>query len=636
MKRFDLRPLIGRYSAIQLIGWIASLFLPLVLYAALLYFPLPAKYGLLLRYDVKVTLLLAALAACLVFYPKGRLGTMLGLGLALVLFALPLSGLWASGVSEANIVGGLLPWMDASGFYRDAQRLLDGGLLSTFSARRPLFTGLLAFLLGLAQRNLQAGLAILVLINAVACYLLARQIQRTHGTLAGAATFILMFVFYRRFIGTALTENLGVALGCLGFALLWRGGWKGKLWDTLLGLLLLTLALAARAGAFFVLPLLVLAIGWILRGAKRYSTRIALLALAAVGLGFLLNMLLFLTLASPNSVPFSNFAYVAYDMAVGGKGWTQVRIDHPEVNNLVEPEVTSKIMQLALEEIRRNPANLVSGVLKAYRVFLATNKNSIFGFFGGDKQSVALVGRILLLILSALGLGFSLFKRKEPGYLLLVMGAGGILLSVPFVPPWEADSMRAYAATMPFLAALPAVGIYFILSKIKPFNLLVAPRAILNPDGLVILSSFMVVLVLVGPLVTKILSRPAPFKPITCPAGSEPIYARLSTGSVVHIVDDGTAGQTWLPEIRFSDFETNLHDFQYSEVVGELKSVVAPVTLANVMNLQGGDTAWLVVNTTLIPPDPRILGMCGKWSNGPGKAYHFFYAASVQEVSENR
>jgi hypothetical protein len=628
--------LINRYSAIQFAGWAVSLLLPLALYAAFVYFPLPAKYGLLLRYDAKVTLLLAAVAACLAFSPKGRLGTMLGLGLVLILFALPLSGLWARGVSEANIVSGLLPWMDASAFYRDAQRLLEGGLLSSFSARRPLFTGLLAFLLGLAQRNLQAGLAILVLINAVACYLLARQIQRTHGTLAGAATFILMFVFYRRFIGTALTENLGVALGCLGFALLWRGGWKGKLWDMLPGLLLLTLALAARAGAFFVLPLLVVATGWILRGAKRYSTRIALLALAAVGLGFLLNMLLFLTLASPNSVPFSNFPYVVYDMAVGGKGWTQVRVDHPEVNNLVEPEVSRKIMQLALDEIRRNPANLVSGVLKAYRVFLATNKNSIFGFFGGDKQSVALVGRILLLILSALGLGFSLFKRKEPGYLLLVMGAGGILLSVPFVPPWEADSMRAYAATMPFLAALPAVAVYFFISKVKPLTFLVAPRQIAGSDGLLILGSFMAILVIIGPVVTKMSGHPAQFGQITCPVGSEPIYARLSTGSVVHIVDDGTARQTWLPAIRFSDFETNIHDFGYSEVAGELNSLTLPATLANVMNLQDGDTAWLVVNTTLIPPTPRILVMCGKWSDGPGKAYHFFYAASVQEVSHNR
>jgi hypothetical protein len=196
--------------------------------------------------------------------------------------------------------------------------------------------------------------------------------------------------------------------------------------------------------------------------------------------------------------------------------------------------------------------------------------------------------------------------------------------------------MRAYAACMPFLAALPAVAVYFFIAKIKPLTFLVTPRQITGSDGLLILGSFMAILVIIGPVVTKMSGHPAQFGQITCPAGSEPIYTRLSTGSVVHIVDDGTAGQTWLPELRFSDFETNIHDFMYSEVASELKSVVAPVTLANVMNLQDGDTVWLVVNTTLIPPAPRILGICGKWSDGPGKAYHFFYADSVQEVSQNR
>ena len=165
---------------------------------------------------------------------------------------------------------------------------------------------------------------------------------------------MFMFIYYRRFIGTALTENLGVAMGCLGLALLWRGAWQKKHWDFLTGVLMLSLGLNARAGAFLVLPLLVLAAGWILRGVKRYSARMALLALVAVGLGFLLNMLLFRTLASSNSVPFSNFAYVAYDMAVGGKGWTRVRVDHPEVKDMVEPELSRKIMQLALDEIKQS------------------------------------------------------------------------------------------------------------------------------------------------------------------------------------------------------------------------------------------------------------------------------------------
>jgi len=448
--------------------------------------------------------------------------------------------------------------------------------------------------------------------------------------------FMLMFIYYRRFIGTALTENLGVAMGCLGFALLWRGAWQKKHWDFFAGILLLCLSLNARAGAFLVLPLLVFAAGWILRGVKRYSARMTLLALAAVGLGFLLNMLLFSTLASSNSVPFSNFSYVAYDMAVGGKGWMKVRVDHPEVNDLVEPELSRKIMQLALDEIKRKPANLAAGVFKAYRVFLSTENSGIFGFFGGVQITPTLFGRILLLLLAGLGLGFSLYMIKEPGYLLLVLGLAGILLSVPFLPPWTADRMRAYAATMSFLAMLPALGVYWIVSRFKLFTFLVTPHIIAGPDGLRLASIFLVGLVILGPLVTKMLARPAQFTEITCSAGSEAVYMRLPTGSVVNIVKDEAVSQNWMPEVRLSDFNKGIHDFAYYDVASELKSIAAPVTIANVMNLQDGNTLWVVVNTSLIPPASGILGICGKRSVGPGKEYHFFYADSVQEVSQNR
>jgi hypothetical protein len=48
---------------------------------------------------------------------------------------------------------------------------------------------------------------------------------------------------------------------------------------------------------------------------------------------------------------------------------------------------------------------------------------------------------------------------------LQVAAWAGILLSVPFVPPWDADNMRAYAATLPFIAALPMLGLSYWRSK---------------------------------------------------------------------------------------------------------------------------------------------------------------------------
>ena len=50
---------------------------------------------------------------------------------------------------------------------------------------------------------------------------------------------------------------------------------------------------------------------------------------------------------------------------------------------------------------------------------------------------------------------------------VLVCGAAGIALSLPFAPPWDSDSMRAYAATIPFFAAFCACGTSVICKAMR-------------------------------------------------------------------------------------------------------------------------------------------------------------------------
>jgi hypothetical protein len=45
--------------------------------------------------------------------------------LTLILFALPISALWNSGISDGFIIGGLLPTGDAGGYYWEARRCLN-------------------------------------------------------------------------------------------------------------------------------------------------------------------------------------------------------------------------------------------------------------------------------------------------------------------------------------------------------------------------------------------------------------------------------------------------------------------------------------------------------------------------------
>ena len=172
-----------------------SLMIPILLYAAVLIIDVPKEIGIVSRYGFTTVVI----AIAVVLYPAYRLsgwtGTLASLSLTLILFALPLSGLWNNAVSAEFTIGGLLPWSDASGYYWDARRLLEGDTLSEFSSRRPLFPAMLAVLLGLTQQNLQVTVAILVAISAISCFFAAREVQRSHGVAAGLLVITILFLF---------------------------------------------------------------------------------------------------------------------------------------------------------------------------------------------------------------------------------------------------------------------------------------------------------------------------------------------------------------------------------------------------------------------------------------------------------
>jgi hypothetical protein len=616
------------------LGGILAVAASVLLFGVVLAIPLPQGLGLSLRYDFTVIVIPIALLIFLAFLPGGWKGALLGLGLLLFLLALVLSGLWASGVSEPSILGGLMPFSDAAGYYSDARRLLEGQLFSSFSSRRPLFAGMLSALLGLTGRNLQLTLAVLVAITAISIYLLAREVQSTHGILAATLVTVVLFLYYRRFSGTTLTENLGLSAGALGLALLWRGSFQKQRTSVIGGIFLLTLALNARAGTFFVLPMLVMWAGWIFREKKIVSLAVLGLAAGALAAGFLVNAMLFRALASPQGTPFSNFSYTIYDLASGGKGWQQVKKDHPEIMQLSEPAYSQKIYALAFAEIKRHPDKFASGVLKTWPAFFSWGRTSVFGFVGGEQAAVALLARLILLLLSAAGLVWCISKWRDPIPALLLAALVGTFLSIPFVPPWEADRMRAYASTLSFYTIYPAVGLAFLFSRFKRVPILQSTRPVEYPGMLVWACVVLVAFVVIGPLLVRLLARPTSYAAITCPAGTRAIYARIPTGSYIRLVTDEQALRPHLPDLRLDEFLTSLHDFMYTEFIGEFKNIQASTTLTNTIGLNTDDQLWLVVNSDLVPVTPGILGICGNWSQGPAKSYSVFYGETVQEVSK--
>lgn len=606
----------------------------LLAYSAVLVIGIPSTVSFMLLTPDSTFLFIVILF--LLFYfaycPSGWIGTLTSFSATLILFALQLSTVWSSGGNNSLYLQiGLFPVSDARHYYSGALNLLEGGRLSVIASRRPLFSGVLATLLGLIQQNLQVTLAILVLISAISCFLLAREVQRSHGTVAGALVLTTTYLFYREFIGSAMTENLGLALGAIGLAIIWRGAFDQKIYLCLFGILMLTLALNARAGTFFILPALILWGAWSFRGSSRFSSPFLLGGVSFVIFGFILNSIVFKAISSFQAGANSNFSYSLYGLIVGGN-WTTIFTEHPEVQGLSDVEKGKTIYALALKAFLDNPLSLVSGSFRAWEEFLWDGV--IFSFV--DIKIV----NVSLQFLSLIALINCYYQRQKVINSLIIASTIGILLSVPFVPPWDAGT-RAYAATIPFICLLPALGITFIFQRMKWHQLIQTSHFKIQSWVLLIFGISLILLIVGGPIsvriATKIWGIPRQFPELSCPVDQEVIYFRNSPGSSINLVADDAIQKTYLPNIRINDFQTGVFQYykrnfpQLQEIpqpIQELMNLSEGLTLINKMNLKKQTNIWVIADSRLIPKENGIVGSCGKTSN-TGR----FYADSIKLIS---
>lgn len=401
---------------------------------------------------------------------------------------LVLYGTWQAGVSDLSVIGGLLPYSDSAAYYSDALRLLHGQRFTDFSSRRPLFPTFFATLLFLTNGDLSLTLLAITALTTAAIAIVVRNVERDAGTVAAIFFSLCLFFFYRRYIGAVLTEHLGLMLGCVAFCLLWRGATSRHLGSALGGLFLLSLGLNARAGPFVVLPAIACWAAWEFRGPRRSAWWIFGGGAAAAALGFAINGFVLHAVGLPEAA-FSNFSYVLYGLVYGGN-WTTALHQHPELAGLPPLEQSARVYALAWEQIRAHPSSVVYGSLSAWRAFFVGRSCTWFSFlFHLSPEWLTLremlltegwaavsLRRDLLMLLSAAGrelwvivmnvllaTGALVLARRPRSPLVRLHGAAwaGILLSVPFVPPWDTDNMRVYAAAIPILAGLPLMGLLY-------------------------------------------------------------------------------------------------------------------------------------------------------------------------------
>lgn len=479
-------------------------------------------------------LLAAALTRGRPAEPPALIWSMLG-GAALAV--LPVLAYWASGRTHPNAIGGLIASSDADGYFNCARQIIAGGPILPACAMRPYYMVSLAGLLGFAQGTAQWALLIQAFVVGTVGAFTARGIWRSHGAAAGLAAFAALFVFASQFSMTMLTENAGLVLGMLAFALLWRRPGSIAPGTFLVAMLALTVGLNARAGPFFVIPLLLLwSLLWTEGPLGRRAMR-TLAGIAGVGLAVGVNAVLVGQLGGSAIGTHSNFAYVLYGVSVGGARYLQILTDHPELTGLGGDAFTREAYRLALNNILSQPHMLLIGYIRGGAHWLY----ELFRFIGWWPL------RTVFVILWGVGLFAVLWPWRNPcaWRRLMRVLVFGVAVSSPFLT-WYGGN-RVFAVTHPVDAALVGIGLAALLgflSRVVGTVAHAAPRTGMVPAraGLGEVGTLLMVM---APIVALPVLRAYPvLDPLTatvqCRAGERGMVADLGHDSpVLSIVESG-------------------------------------------------------------------------------------------------
>lgn len=593
----------------------------------------PARVGLMLRQGSLLVLLLNAPVVYLSFRRCDVRGDLAALGIMTAVFGGAILGVWASGISDLNIIAGLLPYNDANGYYHGARLLSEGQTFHPFSAKRPVFPALLGVLYTIGGKNLQFAIGCLVLISLLAIYFAAREVNRTSGAVCATFFALALFLFIRRFIGSVMSETLGLPLGVIGFGLLWSGASRRRAFDVYAGTLVLSLGLIARAGPFFMLPFLILWAGWVFRGGAKFNWKVAFFAALAAVLGYGVHIVIFQSLAGTNSSSMGNFSYTFYGLAVGGKGWKQYMIDHPDVMALVEPAQSQAIYRYAFEALKADPAGIVRGAFVYWQAFFTFDWSGMFGYIEGATKLESLIGRVVMAVLTLIGLIAAIMDRKRPAFSMLLAGWIGIFLSIPFVPTVDAE-IRTYAAAIPWFAGLAMVGLWAIMTRTGLLKITHPGETILpgKPYGMGLYGLVIILLTFTGPLLVHVLEKPVTVPMINgCPDGSTRLVTTITRGSYINVVDDASRRQSMIPTLRYTDFDHSMHDSPMYSLALQMVPVKAGDSFYYGYDYIEKRLVYILGRTPLFDANQGFVELCG-WQESNEKSYGFFHAEAINPI----
>ena len=528
------------------------------------------------------------------YLPQRRIILIL-LSLAICVSTIPLFISLDTANPHYSTIGGLVPYADAAKYYFGAEHFLDTGVLDSWNQNRPINAILFAERLLVTNFDFRSALILQAIMFGFAAFFAALAVARTLGKLAGIMMFAGLFAFAAPYIPMALSEVLGITLGALSFTLLWIGVSEKKQSLFFFGLIILTLALFARSGAMFVLPALIFVSGYIFRGDKTYNYKIAAIAAMCIVSGFLINQSLIWFYGDGTGSALSNFSYVIYGLADGGKAWTQAFTDFPQLHLMTESQQSTFLYEKSISLITNNPltfiktigSNFISNsILFIYATigfiaFLWIDYGQLQHFLNTSFISPTIVILPIVCIIFFIGgIRFFVQQKNKDLIIFLVTVIAAIFISLPFF--FSTGGLRSTAATFPFIVAIISIIItgllpksYLIKNNIDPGN--VHAKIYIYPliFGIFIIIS-VIIFPIIGPSCAKVLLNSPSIQPTQQNGigNQSEFFIRVDPGiPYLHFESDQERKPTFSPDIHTKDFTF----FNYSRVGEYDPYFVSPV-----------------------------------------------------------
>ena len=524
-----------------------------------------------------------------------------------------LIGMWGSAVTVGQQfgLGGFFQVSDASGYAVCASRVLDEGISGfrmqedggEWCLRRPIYATFLATILGLTGRSWLWTLLVQSAFVALSITVLLRAASRLSGPITAILVLWLMFSFSAENVyPSTTTESAGLALGAVGLALLLDSARVADQRQLFLGAACLSVALNARAGAFCALPFLAAGLLCQSRPWRSILSSTAI-AIAGIASGFATQTLLIAHFGGTASVSHSNLSYTLYGLSVGGKGWSQVLTDHPELfqGNLSDGQVARLIFDLAWTNIVASPLVIAKALARNLLHYL---RDPLLGV--ADFRIVWWLGACAIAL-----------RWRELSYRVIGLMSIGIVLSSSLVI--QDGGPRIFAATWGVTALQVALGVHLLFSllyKAVNHSFSAAGCQPLRTHPFEVgLAVFLLAAIFLPLTPLRRLVSLSPVPPRGCMHGEKELIARLGHESyMIVLVGVGEPKSHWQMQVSAHDLRRGLRGAWSEKGFAELPVPATVIHGYQIMATEGrpgvGDDVRLVWHGDLGRFSGKTVSVC--------------------------